>query len=331
MTHENHARRLTNFLMSQGIANRCEVAFDPQNGHMTYQIWIQDEDRLEDAGAIFAEFEKTPTDRKFDAPEPEPEELELSEEEAPAPERAPHRFKAAMTHFFIGLCVFIFFIAGLQRIQQVDEGDLRDLAPIQAQLMYDLPTGKTYWQGFYGWAVAKIKKQNIASVEGPLFGKIREGEVWRLFSPCILHKDLLHILFNMLWLWYLGRPIEQRIGPFRMLLFSVIVGILTNTAQYLMSGPFFIGYSGIVTGLAGFIWMRERIAPWEGYPLNRSTILFLLIFIFGILGLQIFSFFVETFSSYSFAPNIANTAHIAGAVVGAILGRFQYFAQRVKP
>ncbi|MBX7066695.1 MAG: rhomboid family intramembrane serine protease [Parachlamydiales bacterium] len=333
LTHENHARRLTNFLTSQGIGNRCEVTFEPQNGHMAYQIWIQDEDRLDEAAAIFAEFERNPTDRKFDAPEPEPQEpVEQQEEEAALEEEKPtHRFKATVTHLFIALCVLVFFITGLQRVQQVDQGSTADIAPMQAAMLYDLPTGKTFWQGIYGYVVAKVKGENPTSVEGPLFVKIREGEIWRLFSPCILHKDLLHILFNMLWLWYLGRPIEQRIGPFRTLLFTLIVGISTNTLQYLMSGPYFIGYSGIVTGLAGFIWMRERIAPWEGYPLNRSTILFLLIFIFAILGLQIFSFFVETFTTYSFAPNIANTAHIAGAIIGAILGRFHYFAQRVKP
>lgn len=323
MTHENFARRLTNFLTKVGIESRCEVAFDPQNGHMNYQIWIQDEDRIDEASAIFAEFEKDPTNRKFDAPEPEPEPEETAIEE-PTEDRPTHRYKTHLTHFLIALCALISLLTYMQ-----SRGS-PDLVPIQAELMYDLPSGNAYWQGFYGWVVAKLKGENPATVEGPLFGKIREGEIWRLVTPCLLHKDILHILFNMLWLWYLGRPIEQRIGPFRMLLFSIIVGVMTNTLQYLMSGPYFVGYSGIVMGLAGFIWMRERIAPWEGYPLNRSTILFLLIFVFAILGLQIFSFFVETFTKYSFAPNIANTTHIAGAIIGAILGRFHYFAQRVK-
>ncbi len=82
--------------------------------------------------------------------------------------------------------------------------------------------------------------------------------------------------------------------------------------------------------LAGFIWMREKIAPWEGYPLNRATILFLLIFIGAMFALQLSSFFIQVFTTLEFAPNIANTAHIAGALIGALLGRFSYFAQRVK-
>ena len=96
-----------------------------------------------------------------------------------------------------------------------------------------------------------------------------------------------------------------------------------------MSGPLFIGYSGIVTALAGFIWMRERIAPWEGYPLNKGTILFLLFFVGAIFALQVVAFCIQIFSHYNFAPNIANTAHIAGALIGAYLARFPFFAQRV--
>src|SRR5690606_11843400 len=161
--------------------------------------------------------------------------------------------------------------------------------------------------------VHKIKKEDSSQGEGALFARIRQGEIWRLISPVVLHSDLLHILFNMLWLWYLGRPIEHRIGPMRTLLLSLCVGVGSNTIQYLMTGPFFIGYSGIITGLAGFIWMRERKAPWEGYPLNKSTIFFLLFFIGAIFLLQVVSFCLQIFSSIKFAPSIANTAHITGA------------------
>jgi GlpG protein len=159
--------------------------------------------------------------------------------------------------------------------------------------------------------------------------EILQGQVWRLFTPCLLHIDFLHLLFNMLWLWVLGRPIEQRIGPFRTLVLTLLAGVISNVAQYAVSGPLFMGYSGIVTALAGFIWMREKKAPWEGYPLNKATLLFLLLFIGSILLLQIAAYFIQVFTSYNFAPRIANTAHIVGALVGILLARFSYFAQKV--
>lgn len=362
LSNENHARRFSLYLASINIANNCEVIFDAASGHMSYQLWIHDEDKIEAASIALQEFEINPSDSKFDAPIPEPEPVPTEEVEAPP----PHRFKTHLTHFLLTLCCLIFFLNTLEEIPLRQEGLSEQtfiMTPLQALLMYDLPpafselekiiekyalTEETsvaipaevlaeiaavekapYWRGIYTWAVNKIKKEDPSIGEGPLFQRIRQGEFWRLISPVVLHSDLLHILFNMLWLWYLGRPIEQRIGPFRTLLLTLLAGVGSNTIQYLMSGPFFIGYSGIVTALAGFIWMRERVAPWEGYPLNKGTILFLLFFILAIFAIQVVAFGLQIFTNYNFAPNIANSAHIAGAIFGAFLGRFHFFAQRV--
>jgi GlpG protein len=365
--HENQARRFSNYLTNQGISNLCEVNFNALNGQMTYEIWIREEDKIQEAASILAEFENNPSDRKFDAPIPEPEPVPLNDDHvlgAPAP---LHQFKTYLTQFLIAVCALVFFFNTLQEIPLKNAGLSEQsffITPLQAQFMYDLPppfeelekiiekyelrgekkddvslelkaeiasvVQTPYWKGIYSWVVAKINGSDTSSGEGPLFIQIRKGEFWRLITPCLLHQDLLHIIFNMLWLWYLGRPIEQRIGPTRMLLLSLIAGVGSNTMQYLMSGPFFIGYSGIVTALAGFTWMRERIAPWEGYPLNRATILFLVLFIGAVFVLQAASFFIQIFSDQDFAPNIANTAHIAGAIIGAYLGKFKFFAQRVK-
>jgi GlpG protein len=205
----------------------------------------------------------------------------------------------------------------------------KDLSPEVRQKL-DAMEHTPYWRGIYDWTLLKFKKGDTSEAEGALFVKIREGQIWRLFTPCILHLDLLHILFNMIWLWVLGRSIEQRIGSLRTLWLTCAVALISNVVQYLMSGPFFLGYSGVVMGLAGFIWMREKVAPWEGYPLPRSTIWFLGFYVVALFVLQTVSFFIQLLSDYPFTLNIANSAHIAGALVGALLGRLSYFAWRVK-
>ena len=41
-------------------------------------------------------------------------------------------------------------------------------------------------------------------------GRIRHGEVWRLLTYAFLHSgDIMHILFNMLALWWFGRAVED--------------------------------------------------------------------------------------------------------------------------
>ena len=187
-----------------------------------------------------------------------------------------------------------------------------------------------FWRGGYDWLLLKLTGENPFFAEGEMFQKIREGEIWRLFSPAVLHVGLLHLLFNMIWAWILSRPIERKIGALRLLLLVLFVGIGSNTAQYLMGGPFFLGYSGVVMGLAGFTWVREKMAPWEGYPLQRSTMIFLLVFVGAMCLIQIMSFGIQLFTTIKFSPNIANTAHITGALLGALLGRFSFFAERIE-
>ena len=47
----------------------------------------------------------------------------------------------------------------------------------------------------------------IARPSDPL-AQIKQGQVWRLFTPMFLHFGPMHLLFNMMWLWTLGRPLE---------------------------------------------------------------------------------------------------------------------------
>lgn len=362
LANEDQARRFGNYLRSLGIANNCDVSFDPVSSHMSYQIWVHEEDKLQQALAAFEEFQNNPSHFQFDS---SPQEECGAVEEAPLQQSA-YGFRSHLTLFLISLCVLIFFLNTLEELPLLEEGLSENtflVTPIQAALLYDLPPaiddmerviekyeikGKKYtqippqvknqlataentpyWRGIYDWIVYKIKGEDTAPLEGPLFIRIRQGEIWRLVSPCILHSNFLHLLFNMLWLWYLGRPIEQRLGPVRTLLFSLIAGVGSNTVQYFMSGPFFLGYSGIVTALAGFIWMREKVAPWEGYPITQSVLYFLAFFIGAIFVLDFATFLIQAFTHAAFNPNIANAAHIAGALIGMWLGRYSFFAQRV--
>jgi GlpG protein len=339
LLNENQAQRFSIYLKRKGIENHCEGFFDAQTGHMEYKLWVQDEDQLVEAAKAFEQFQKSPSAAEFDIPlveqlQIQEEQIAEEGEEPPLIEPSSSRpFVAHFTLFMICLCSFVFFLNTMEEVSlRQKELPQRELTSIQEALLYDLPVKAEapQWRGLYDWAFLKLKKENPSMAVGPLFEKIRQGEIWRLFSPAILHSDFLHILFNMFWLWILGRPIEKRIGVPKTLLLTLAVGVFSNTAQYLMSGPLFLGYSGVAMGLAGFIWMREKIAPWEGYPLNRTTVLFLVFFIGAMAALQFASFFIQLFSHYNFEPNIANTAHIAGALMGAALARGSFFAQRVR-
>jgi GlpG protein len=183
-----------------------------------------------------------------------------------------------------------------------------------------------YWQGVYPLVVDYLRPPAKQTPVGPLFEKISEGEVWRLFTPIFLHANIFHILFNMLWILVLGRQMEERVGIPRYFLFILIAAAFSNTAQYLMSGPDFVGISGVIVAMLTFIWTRQKIAPWEGYQLQQGTFLFLSTFILAMFLLQVVLFAVEISTGHFFNFPIANTAHLAGGAIGFALGTLPLFS-----
>jgi len=208
--------------------------------------------------------------------------------------------------------------------------------PKPGKFLYDEYEKIPIWQGFYPYIVAEIKsvatpEEHVAPTplkKMPIFEKEKEGQLWRIITPVFLHNDILHLFFNMIWLLLLSTQIELRIGFFRSLVFMLIVAAITNTAQYLMSGPHFLGYSGIICAQVFFIRQRQKKAPWEGYQMTQSTFAFICFFIGILFSFSFIGFIIDAFFSIPFAVPIANTAHIVGAFMGYVLGKWGYFNEQ---
>jgi len=200
--------------------------------------------------------------------------------------------------------------------------------PAEGKFLLNQFYRSSWWKGIYQPLAEAFKQQSLGPLHfsAPMFEKVQQGEVWRLFTPALLHGSLLHILFNMLWLVVLGKQIEKRVKGKRYLLFILITGIVSNTAQYLMSGANFVGISGVLCAMFAFIWVRLKIAPWEGYQLQQSTITLLSIFILAMFFLQLYAFFSEVTGGAVTSLRIANTAHLTGVFSGLVLGRLPFFS-----
>jgi GlpG protein len=207
--------------------------------------------------------------------------------------------------------------------------DLTSTLNTEGMALRDTFLNTPYWGGLYTEAVLHLSgKDEIptpALSPSLLCERIREGQVWRLFTPCLLHANILHLVFNLLWIVSLGSQIERKISSLRYLLLITIIAIVSNTAQYLMTGPNFIGISGIVCGMVGFIAARQRTAPWEMYHMSQLLYSSLLFFIWTLIVLGSAAFFLESYLHISFPISFANTAHLAGLAVGLVLGRMRWF------
>ncbi len=138
------------------------------------------------------------------------------------------------------------------------------------------------------------------------------GEYWRLITPVFLHFGALHLVFNMLWTWELGRRLEQARGPATLLAVLLLTGGGGNIAQFLTDrDAMFGGMSGVIYGLLGYSWLWSRIT---GDPLLRLPT--------GLLGFMV-GWLVICMSGVVEAlgfGSIANSAHAAGLGVGMALG-----------
>lgn len=135
---------------------------------------------------------------------------------------------------------------------------------------------------------------------------IVKGEVWRLATPMFLHFGILHIVFNMMWLWQFGLVLETRFRSMRFLALVLFTAILSNTAQAYMSGTSFGGMSGVNYGLFGFLLARSKLHPDPGFVVNRQTAALLLIWL------------VVCFTGL--VGPVANTAHVVGFLSGGLVG-----------
>jgi len=141
----------------------------------------------------------------------------------------------------------------------------------------------------------------------PTLPEIQQGEWWRLLTPMFLHFSIFHIVFNMLWTWELGRMIEWQQGAWLLAILVSAISVISNLAQYLVSGPLFGGMSGVIYGLFGYAWIQSLTNPRFRVRINPVIIKLMLGWF-----LLCWSGLLEKF----FGLAVANTAHSAGLASG---------------
>ena len=156
----------------------------------------------------------------------------------------------------------------------------------------------------------------------PTLPEIFDGQYWRLVTPIFLHFSIFHIVFNMLWIWELGRLIEWRQGMGVLGLVTLATSIVSNLAQYFVSGPVFGGMSGVIYGYFGYVWIQSLANPNFGVRLNPAVVKLML------------GWFLICWSGILeelFGLGIANTAHTAGLIGGIIIALIVSGVLRIAP
>jgi rhomboid protease GluP len=140
---------------------------------------------------------------------------------------------------------------------------------------------------------------------------IRAGELWRFFTPMLLHAGLWHIGFNMYALYSIGTGLEQRMGHGRFFLLYILAGFAGNVASFLLSSGLSIGAStsvfGVIAAEGIFLYQNRKLFGKEaGRAMNN--IIFVILF--------------NLFIGFSNGGLIDNWGHIGGLLGGAMFAWF---------
>jgi len=273
---ESGARIFGDYLFVEGIDNHVE--FEKDQG---WAVWINDEDKIEQATNLLLGFRQNPADNRY------AKKAKAAAEKRADEERKTEAFRKRIIQtdkvfrpivgYGLGAVslVLIFISIGVFILSKFG----KDLEAV-ASLFIGLPGSGLY--------------------------ELLHGQVWRLFTPIFIHFEILHILFNMLWLRDLGSMIESRQRSGFFILLVLTLAAVSNLAEYFVSGPIFGGMSGVVYGLFGYVWMRAKFDPSSGFFIHPTTVTIMMIWL------------VVCYTGW--LGHVANTAHTAGLIMGGLWG-----------
>lgn len=105
---------------------------------------------------------------------------------------------------------------------------------------------------------------------------ITNGQVWRLFTPVVLHASPAHILFNMYALYSIGSFIEAYYGHWRFLALYLLGALGGNILSYWMTPVVSVGASTAIFGLVAaqgvFVYHNRKLFGQRARGMLNNTI-----------------------------------------------------------
>lgn len=280
------------FLLAKGIPNELEHESDG-----SWSVWIREEDQVAAAQTWLNSFRQNPDAPEFRAATTTAAQLRKAEAQDLAAYRQRIRTRRSIFPKFGGYGVGVLTYA-------------LTFTCIVVAIYSNLGTNREFLRHLF-----------ICDPQGApdkFLPEVFAGEVWRLFTPIFVHFGLPHVVFNLVWLHQLGCMIEARQGSGLLAALVAVIALCSNFAEYYFThSPNFGGMSGVVYGLAGYVWMRGHYDRASGVGLDPQSVTILLVWL------------VVCYANL--VGPVANRAHLAGLIVGVVWGRVSAFWAPRKP
>jgi membrane associated rhomboid family serine protease len=229
----------------------------------------------------------------------------------PLKDENPTRRRAVVTVVLILLNVGIYF--GVQ--PDVDSAEAGEFTFEWAAIPCELTTGEPL-----SYEELPTATDQTSCNEVPESREVfPDKNVWfAALVSMFLHGSIMHLGFNMLFLWVFGNNIEDELGPVRYILFYVVGGLFATAAHVLVQPSSTIpvvGASGAIAAVMGayLVW----------HPNARiKTLIFFFFILFRDISAKwlLIIWFVLQFQD-AFNPNsgVAWGAHVGGFAFGVVV------------
>lgn len=153
--------------------------------------------------------------------------------------------------------------------------------------------------------------QDVLLKQGALVGVDlwKDHEWWRLLTCAFVHIGILHLVVNMVSLWFVGPVLERLLGTWRYLLFYFLTalggsfGVLIDSPAQLTAGASGALW-GLMGGLAVYVFANRRLLPPQVFQSWFRQLI-------GVILLNAFLTFQ--------IAGISKGAHFGGGIAGALL------------
>jgi len=291
------------FLLTQKIKTHIEgVEGKPD----CWEVWVRNEDQMPEARKQLFAFKQNPTDGRYESAMKEATRLLESEQKAKQTaarniqrmdtSRTPRLARGPIPPLTLTLVILAIIVSFASNFM--------DLKAIKNNKWGEVVVNELSFVEPAAWSRTKDPAASL-----------KRGELWRVITPIFMHGSMLHLAFNMFMLVSLGRMTERIQGTPKFAVFVLMLAVFPNLLQGLMpvslgGTPFFVGISGVVYGLFGYIWIRSSLHPEMGVLIPMPMVVV-------VLGLIVLGF-AAGMSEAEIATTwrLANFCHLGGLLVG---------------
>jgi GlpG protein len=260
---KKQANRFSNFLRSEGIPNGV------QQHDAKFELWIERNEHLDVSQTHLQAFLQNPNDAKYQVKIVDNRRAKRRELKA----RYKRNFSRNYANNYISIslvvmAVLFFILAKYVGYRLIDHFSLVDRGAVldyQFESILDRQSVLTLWQIFLNF----ILKQP-----------------WRLLTPMFIHWNIIHLMFNGYWVYYLGGLIEKKERSWFFIVMILSAALVTNVAQFVVDyAQPSAGLSGVVYAFFAYLWLSAKYNPMSGYWIRQDIVVWMVgWFLIGLSG-----------------------------------------------